>query len=72
MLIAQLNGYRIMIPSAFTLVSYQPRFHYAFLSETGYDLQGKEAFIYLVTMEVCLSNIVQPRQEEDSAFVFPW
>lgn len=39
MLIAQCNGYEIMRPSAFRLVPYELRFHYAILS--AWNLSGK-------------------------------
>lgn len=41
MLTAQCDGYRVMTTSAFRLVSYKPHFHYAIVSATGYELQGK-------------------------------
>ena len=58
--IAQCNGYRIMTPSAFRLVPYKLRFHYAILSATGYDLPGKVKAPFTARRK----RRVQPNQEE--------
>ena len=69
MLIAQCNGNEIITPSALRLVPYKPRFHYASLFTTGYDLQGKSKLD--LWYKGSASTIAQPKEEEDRAFVVP-
>lgn len=45
---AQRNGYKIMKPSAFTLIPYKPRYHYSILSAVGHMFtQEKEGYLAL-------------------------
>ena len=52
----------------FRLVPYKPRFHYKFLLQLS--LSSPEEMKAQFTAQ-SVSAIVQPKQEEDSAFVFP-